>query len=57
VEAAELMRPAYEELIRQAAQGEVLHNDDTRMRVLHLAREPAEELTGFFSSGCITGKP
>jgi hypothetical protein len=26
-EAAELMRPAYEELVRKAAQGEVLHND------------------------------
>jgi hypothetical protein len=27
-EAAELIKPAHEELIRQAAQGEVLHNDD-----------------------------
>jgi len=33
-EAAELIRPARDELIRQAAQGEVLHNDDTSMRVL-----------------------
>jgi hypothetical protein len=30
-------------LIRQAAQGEVLHNDDTGMRVLRLAREPDDE--------------
>ena len=36
---AEVMAPAYEELIRQAAQGEVLYNDDTKMRVLALMRE------------------
>ena len=53
-EAAELIRPAYEELIRQAAQGEVLHNDDTSMRVLHLAREPADERTGVFTSGVVS---
>jgi transposase len=53
-EAAELMRPAYEELIREAAQGEVLHNDDTSMRVLHLAREPADERTGVFTSGVVS---
>jgi transposase len=56
-EAAELMRPAYEELIRQAAQGGVLHNDDTSMRVLHLAREPAEERTGVFTSGIVSLAP
>ena len=39
-EAAELIKPARDELIRQAAQGEVMHNDDTSMRVLRLAREP-----------------
>jgi len=37
-EAAELIKPARDELIRQAAQGEVLHNDDTNMRVLALRR-------------------
>ena len=37
-EAAELIKPARDELIRQAAQGEVLHNDDTSMRVLKLER-------------------
>ena len=35
-EAAEVIKPARDELIRQAAQGEVLHNDDTGMRVLKL---------------------
>jgi transposase len=39
-EAAELIQAAHKELTRQAAGGEVLHNDDTSMRVLHLAREP-----------------
>ncbi|HXE08540.1 MAG TPA: IS66 family transposase [Acidobacteriaceae bacterium] len=53
-EAAELIRPVHEELIRQAAQGEVLHNDDTGMRVLHLAREPADERTGVFTSGVVS---
>ena len=38
-EAAEVIKPARDELLRQAAQGEVLHNDDTGMRVLRLARE------------------
>jgi hypothetical protein len=31
---AEIIKPARDELLRQAAQGEVLHNDDTGMRVL-----------------------
>ena len=34
----ELIQAARDELIRQAAQGEVLHNDDTGMRVLRMAR-------------------
>src|SRR5205085_3429190 len=37
-EAAEMIQPARDELIRQAAQGEVVHNDDTSMRVLKLKR-------------------
>jgi transposase len=53
-EAAELMQAARDELIRQAAQGEVLHNDDTSMRVLHLAREPSDDRTGVFTSGIVS---
>ena len=56
-EAAEPMRPAWEELIRQAAQGEVLHNDDTGVRVLYLAREPADDRTGVFTSGIVSTAP
>jgi transposase len=52
-EAAEMSKPALEELIRQAAQGEVLHNDDTSMRVLRLAREPSDKRTGVFTSGIV----
>ena len=35
-ETAQVLAPVYEELIRQAAQGEVLYNDDTKMRILAL---------------------
>lgn len=52
-EAAEMMKPALEELIRQAAQGDVLHNDDTSMRILRLAREPSDHRTGIFTSGIV----
>ena len=53
-EAAELIQPARDELIRQAAQGEAVHNDDASMRVLKLAREPSDERTGVFTSGIVS---
>jgi transposase len=53
-EAAELMKPAHDALIRQAAQGEVVHNDDTSMRVLKLERPPGDERTGVFTSGVVS---
>src|SRR5664280_2840435 len=53
-EQAELSRSARDELIRQAAQGEVVHNDDTGMRVLCLAREASDERTGVFTSGIVS---
>jgi transposase len=56
-ETAEVIRPAQEELIRQAAQGEVLHNDDTSMRVLQMEREPNDERTGVFTSGIVAITP
>jgi len=65
-EAAATIEPAYRELIRQAAQGEVLHNDDTAMKVLELmpgARdgpgftvedsEMSADRTGVFTSGIV----
>lgn len=64
--AAELLRPAFEELIRQAAQGEVFYNDDTSMKILALARaspqrteeeeglSSSRERTGLFTSGIVS---
>jgi hypothetical protein len=53
-EAAEVIKPARDELMRQAARGEVLHNDDTAMKVLKLEREPGEKRTGVFTSGIVS---
>ena len=52
--AARPIKPARDELIRQAAQGEVVHNDDTSMRVLRLERDPKDERTGVFTSGIVS---
>jgi transposase len=52
--AARLLRAVWEELIRQAAQGSVLHNDDTGMRILRLAREPGDQRTGTFTTGVVS---
>jgi transposase len=52
--AAERIRSALEELIRQAAQGSVMHNDDTGMRILRLTREPGDKRTGTFTSGIVS---
>jgi transposase len=64
-EVAGIVEPVYEELIRQAAQGEVLYNDDTAMRILDLMKhrpkpelsedaEDAKARTGIFTSGIIS---
>jgi len=59
-ETATQIQPAMDELIRQAAQGEVVHNDDTSMRVLSLDRDAAcdadiaAERTGVFTSGIVS---
>jgi transposase len=62
------LTPAFDELIRQAAQGEVLHNDDTTVKILELmgagARKDAlqtgapdagdgAERTGLYTSGVV----
>jgi transposase len=39
---AKMIEPVYEELIRQAAQGEVLYNDDTTMKILALMGKRAK---------------
>jgi rubredoxin len=52
--AAKLIWPVLKELIRQAAQGGVMHNDDTGMRILQLTREPGDKRTGVFTSGIVS---
>ena len=60
--AADPLSPAHEELIRQAAQGTVVHYDDTTMKVLELSHEQRsaalaedadENRTGVFTSGIV----
>lgn len=63
--AAPAAQPALDELTRQAAQGDVLHNDDTTMTILGLAGAArgadvgpdaalrAPERTGIFTSGIV----
>ena len=62
-DAAKKMKAAYLELIRQAAQGDVLSNDDTPMRILEFLvekrkreerGEPPPERTGTFTSGIVS---
>jgi transposase len=38
-EAADKIYPAFEELKRQGAQGDILHNDDTGMKILRVMQE------------------
>ena len=51
---AKQIRLVLEEAIRQAAQGGVVHNDDTSMRILRLDREPGDKRTGTFTSGIVS---
>jgi transposase len=58
------IEPAFDELIRQAAQGEVLHNDDTTVKILELMgdrgrqeiaenEDVADQRKGLFTSGVV----
>jgi len=62
------LAPAFAELIQQAAQGDVLHNDDTTVKILELMgqqgrqealasaegeRNDADQRTGLFTSGVV----
>jgi len=62
--AAVRLEPAHEELIDQAAQGELVHNDDTTARILELidgteaepvpgGTEGKDERTGVFTTGIV----
>lgn len=53
---ADKIHPVYAELIRQAAQGHVLYNDDTSMKILSLMKETEKETQrkGLFTSGILS---
>jgi transposase len=51
---ADRAHPAYRELIRQAAQGEIIHNDDTAMKVLLSINENGRK--GTFTTGMVSVK-
>lgn len=57
--AADTAQYVYKELIRQAAQGDLLHNDDTTMRILSKMKENAfvkNERKGVFTTGILSKK-
>jgi transposase len=58
-QAGQAMEPAHEALITLAAQGKLIHNDDTTMRVQSLAKEPGpaaqgSERTGIFTTSLVS---
>ncbi len=53
-DAAVILEPVEEEMLRQAAQGSLVHNDDTSMRILKFEREAGDVRTGMFTSGVVS---
>jgi hypothetical protein len=64
-EVAGIVEPAYTEVIRQAAQGKVMHNDDTPAKILALMKaakasdqkagpDEESERTGLYTSGIVS---
>ena len=56
---ADKIHPAYTELVKQAAQGDIIHNDDTNMKVQELIAENNDNSskpsrTGIFTTGMIS---
>jgi len=56
--AADIIYPVFLELVHQAAQGYIFHNDDTTMKILSLMQENKDrttgERTGIFTTGIIS---
>ncbi|MGD9579624.1 IS66 family transposase [Sulfuricurvum sp. IAE1] len=50
---ADRIHPVYHELIRQAAQGDIIHNDDTTMKILSLVNDK-ERRKGIFTTGMLS---
>jgi hypothetical protein len=54
LEAAGLLMPAHAKLMRQAAQGEVIHNDDTTMRILGGTTNRKEGRKGVYTTAILS---
>lgn len=52
-DAAEVLKPAYKELVKQAAQAGLIHTDDTGAQIQLLTREPDDKRTGVFTTGLV----
>lgn len=52
--AANRIYPVHEELMRQAAQGHVIHNDDTTMKILTMLNNNEDERSGIFTTGMLS---
>jgi transposase len=57
-EAVKSVEPAFEALVRKAAEGDILHNDDTTAKILSLLEEQNEESKrkGIFTTGIVSVK-
>ena len=54
---ANLIYPAFEEMKRKAAQGDIIHNDDTTAKILELMKDEDESLRkGMFTTGILSIK-
>lgn len=52
-EAAELLKPLHEELIRQAAQAPLMQGDDTGVKLLKVERPPDDKRTGLHTTAIV----
>jgi len=54
---ADLIYPAFEEMKRRAAQGDIIHNDDTTVKILELMKdEDGSPRKGMFTTGILSIK-
>jgi len=52
---ADRIHPVYPELIRQAAQGHIVHNDDTTMKIVDLMNQDTQDSRkGIFTTGIVS---
>lgn len=53
-EVATRIDPVYQQLMRKSAQGDVVYNDDTTMKILELMKENDPERKGIFTTGILS---